>query len=108
MRCSVFRACTPECAASIPTDASRPPSADGRLTLTILIATVQTTRQHRSSSMSDTKFASQADLDEKTISFDKLTDHAYAYTPSGDPNTPIIVGDDAVMVGETQATPAMA
>ena len=58
--------------------------------------------------MSDKKFASQADLDEKKISFDKLSDHAYAYTAEGDPNTGIVVGDDAVMVIDTQATPVMA
>ena len=54
------------------------------------------------------KFASQADLVEKKISFDKLSDHAYAYTAEGDPNTGIVVGDDAVMVIDTQATPVMA
>jgi glyoxylase-like metal-dependent hydrolase (beta-lactamase superfamily II) len=53
-------------------------------------------------------FASQADLVEKKISFTKLSDHAYAYTAEGDPNTGIIVGDDAVLVADTQATPAMA
>ena len=53
-------------------------------------------------------FASQADLEEKTVSFTKLSDHAYAYTAEGDPNTGIVVGDDAVMVIDTQATPAMA
>jgi len=53
-------------------------------------------------------FASQADLVEKTVSFDKLSDNAYAYTAEGDPNTGIIVGDDAVMVIDTQATPVMA
>jgi glyoxylase-like metal-dependent hydrolase (beta-lactamase superfamily II) len=53
-------------------------------------------------------FASQADLEEKTVSFTKLSEHAYAYTAEGDPNTGIIVGDDAVMVIDTQATPAMA
>jgi glyoxylase-like metal-dependent hydrolase (beta-lactamase superfamily II) len=58
--------------------------------------------------MSEKKFASQADLAEKEISFDKLSDHAYAYTAEGDPNTGIIVGDDAVMVIDTQATPVMA
>ncbi|MEP7183622.1 MAG: MBL fold metallo-hydrolase, partial [Betaproteobacteria bacterium] len=47
------------------------------------------------------KFASQADLEEKTISFDKLSDHAWAYTAQGDPNTGIVVGDDAVMVIDT-------
>jgi glyoxylase-like metal-dependent hydrolase (beta-lactamase superfamily II) len=54
------------------------------------------------------KFASQADLEEKHVSFTKLSDHAYAYTAEGDPNTGIIIGDDAVLVADTQATPAMA
>jgi glyoxylase-like metal-dependent hydrolase (beta-lactamase superfamily II) len=54
------------------------------------------------------KFASQADLEDKVVSFDKLSEHAYAYTAQGDPNTGIIVGDDAVMVVDTQATPIMA
>jgi glyoxylase-like metal-dependent hydrolase (beta-lactamase superfamily II) len=53
-------------------------------------------------------FASQADLEEKTVSFTRLSDHAYAYTAEGDPNTGIVIGDDAVMVIDTQATPAMA
>ena len=53
-------------------------------------------------------FASHADVDEKKISFDKLSDHAYAYTAEGDPNTGIVIGDDAVMVIDTQATPVMA
>jgi glyoxylase-like metal-dependent hydrolase (beta-lactamase superfamily II) len=58
--------------------------------------------------MPEKKFASQADLAEKKVSFDKLSEHAYAYTAEGDPNTGIVVGDDAVMVIDTQATPAMA
>jgi glyoxylase-like metal-dependent hydrolase (beta-lactamase superfamily II) len=53
-------------------------------------------------------FASQADLDEKQVSFDRLSPNAYAYTAEGDPNTGVIVGDDAVMVIDTQATPVMA
>ena len=53
-------------------------------------------------------FASQADLEEKKVSFTKLSDHAYAYTAEGDPNTGIVIGDDAVMVIDTQATPVMA
>ena len=53
-------------------------------------------------------FASQADLAEKAVSFDRLSDHAYAYTAEGDPNTGIVVGDDAVLVADTQATPVMA
>src|SRR5438552_2158489 len=58
--------------------------------------------------MTDKKFASQADLEEKKVSFDKLSEHAYAYTAEGDPNTGIVIGDDAVMVIDTQATPVMA
>jgi len=58
--------------------------------------------------MSSKTFASQADLEDKVVSFEKLSDHAYAYTAQGDPNTGIIVGDDAVMVVDTQATPVMA
>ncbi len=53
-------------------------------------------------------FASAADLEEKKVSFEKLSDHAYAYTAEGDPNTGIVIGDDAVMVIDTQATPVMA
>jgi glyoxylase-like metal-dependent hydrolase (beta-lactamase superfamily II) len=58
--------------------------------------------------MTEKKFASQADLVEKQVSFDKLSDHAYAYTAEGDPNTGVVVGDDAVLVVDTQATPVMA
>ena len=54
------------------------------------------------------KFASQADLEQKRVSFTKLSDNAYAYTAEGDPNTGIVIGDDAVMVIDTQATPVMA
>ncbi len=53
-------------------------------------------------------FASQADVAEKVVSFDRLSEHAYAYTAEGDPNTGIVVGDNAVLVADTQATPAMA
>ncbi|MEO8081709.1 MAG: MBL fold metallo-hydrolase [Caldimonas sp.] len=53
-------------------------------------------------------FASQADLAEKKVTFTKLSANAYAYTAEGDPNTGIVVGDDAVMVLDTQATPVMA
>ena len=54
------------------------------------------------------KFASQADLEEKQVSFTRLSEHAWAYTAEGDPNTGIVVGDDCVLVADTQATPAMA
>ena len=53
-------------------------------------------------------FASQADLADKKVSFTQLSPNAYAYTAEGDPNTGVIVGDDAVMVIDTQATPVMA
>ena len=53
-------------------------------------------------------FASQADLAEKQVTFTKLSDNAYAYTAEGDPNTGVVIGDDAVMVIDTQATPVMA
>jgi glyoxylase-like metal-dependent hydrolase (beta-lactamase superfamily II) len=53
-------------------------------------------------------FASQADLEDKKVSFTRLSAHAYAYTAEGDPNTGVVIGDDAVMVIDTQATPVMA
>lgn len=53
-------------------------------------------------------FASQADLEEKEVTFAKLSEHAYAYTAQGDPNTGVVVGDDCVMLLDTQATPDMA
>src|ERR1700733_5459160 len=53
-------------------------------------------------------FASHGDLEDKVVSFEKLSENAYAYTAEGDPNTGIIIGDDAVMVIDTQATPVMA
>jgi len=53
-------------------------------------------------------FASQADLQDKQVSFTQLSPHAWAYTAEGDPNTGVIVGDDGVMVIDTQATPVMA
>ena len=53
-------------------------------------------------------FASTEDLGEKKVSFDELGTGLYAYTAEGDPNSGIIVGDDGVMVIDTQATPAMA
>ena len=54
------------------------------------------------------KFASQADLEEKVVSFERLSENAYAYTAQGDPNTGVVIGDDAVLVVDTQATPVMA
>ena len=53
-------------------------------------------------------FASAADLEEKKVTFSQISEHAWAYTAEGDPNTGIIIGEDAVLVADTQATPAMA
>ncbi len=53
-------------------------------------------------------FASTGDLGDKKVSLTKLGEAAYAYTAEGDPNTGIIIGDDGVMVIDTQATPYMA
>ena len=58
--------------------------------------------------MSTKTFASQADLEEKKVTFSQLSEHAWAYTAEGDPNTGIIIGDNTVLVADTQATPAMA
>jgi glyoxylase-like metal-dependent hydrolase (beta-lactamase superfamily II) len=58
--------------------------------------------------MSEKKFASHADLEEKVISWDKLSDNAYAYTAEGDPNTGVIIGDDGVMIIDATATPVAA
>ena len=58
--------------------------------------------------MSTKTFASAADLDEKKVTFEQISEHGWAYTAEGDPNTGIIIGDDAVLVADTQATPAMA
>lgn len=54
------------------------------------------------------EFASKADTEEKQVTFSRLADGAYAYTAEGDPNTGVIVGDDCVIVVDTQATPLMA
>ncbi len=53
-------------------------------------------------------FASQGDMKPKKISFERLSQNAYAFTAEGDPNTGVIVGDHSVMVIDTQATPLMA
>jgi len=58
--------------------------------------------------MSSKAFASKGDLAEKKVSFDRLSEHAYAYTAEGDPNTGVVIGDNSVMVIDAQATPVMA
>jgi glyoxylase-like metal-dependent hydrolase (beta-lactamase superfamily II) len=54
------------------------------------------------------EFASTADLADKPITFDAIGPDLYAFTAEGDPNSGVIVGDDGVMVIDTQATPVMA
>ena len=54
------------------------------------------------------KFASQGDLEEKKETFTKLAEGAYCLTAEGDPNSGVIIGDDAVMVIDARATPSMA
>ena len=53
-------------------------------------------------------FASTGDLNEKTITFSEIGPDLYTFTTEGDPNSGVIVGDDSVMVIDTQATPVMA
>jgi glyoxylase-like metal-dependent hydrolase (beta-lactamase superfamily II) len=55
-----------------------------------------------------TGFASTEDLGERQVSFDQIGSGLYAYTAEGDPNSGVVGGDDAVMVIDAQATPAMA
>ena len=53
-------------------------------------------------------FASAGDLTEKKTSFTEIGPGLYAFTAEGDPNSGVIIGDDAVMVVEAQATPRLA
>jgi glyoxylase-like metal-dependent hydrolase (beta-lactamase superfamily II) len=53
-------------------------------------------------------FASQADLDDKKVTFEQLSKHCWAYTTEGDPNSGVIIGDEFIMVSDATATPAMA
>jgi glyoxylase-like metal-dependent hydrolase (beta-lactamase superfamily II) len=55
-----------------------------------------------------TGFASTSDTSDKTIAFDEIGPGLFAFTAEGDPNSGVIVGDDAVMVIDAQATPVMA
>ncbi len=58
--------------------------------------------------MNTKAFASQADLEEKKVAFEQLSQNAYAFTAEGDPNTGIIIGDDSVMIIDATATPVAA
>ena len=53
-------------------------------------------------------FASAGDTAEKAVTFSEIGEGLYAFTAEGDPNSGVIVGDDAVMVVEAQATPRLA
>lgn len=53
-------------------------------------------------------FASQADLNDKKITFEQLSAHCWAYTAEGDPNSGVIIGDRYILVSDATATPAMA
>ncbi len=53
-------------------------------------------------------FASQADLADKKITFEQLSQHCWAYTAEGDPNSGVIIGDRFIMVSDATATPALA
>ena len=55
-----------------------------------------------------TQFASKGDLTAKQVTFTQLSANCWAYTAEGDPNSGVIIGDDACMVIDTTATPAMA
>lgn len=55
-----------------------------------------------------TTFASASDLTEKKISFTEVGPGLWGFTAEGDPNTGVIIGDDAVMVVDAQATPVLA
>jgi glyoxylase-like metal-dependent hydrolase (beta-lactamase superfamily II) len=53
-------------------------------------------------------FASAGDLAEKRTRFTEIGPGLYAFAAEGDPNSGVIIGDDAVMVVEAQATPRLA
>ncbi len=54
------------------------------------------------------QFASVADLEEKKTSFTRLSEHCWSYTAEGDPNTGVVIGEQAVLICDTLATPVMA
>ncbi len=54
------------------------------------------------------QFASVADTAVKKTTFAQLSKHCWAYTAEGDPNTGVIIGDDAVLICDALATPVMA
>jgi len=58
--------------------------------------------------MSTKAFASQADLADKKITFERLSAHCWAYTAEGDPNSGVIIGDRFILVSDATATPVLA
>src|SRR5574343_895246 len=62
----------------------------------------------RKDSFMSKQFASVADLEVKKTTFEQLSAHCWAYTAEGDPNTGVIIGDDAVLICDALATPVMA
>ena len=58
--------------------------------------------------MTGKAFASADDTAERKISFDQIGTGLYALTAEGDPNSGVVVGDDAVLVIDAQPTPAAA
>ena len=58
--------------------------------------------------MSTGNFASVADLEVKKTTFVQLSEHCWAYTAEGDPNTGVIIGDDGCMIIDATATPVAA
>lgn len=54
------------------------------------------------------QFASVADLAEKKTTFERLSAHCWAYTAEGDPNTGVVITDEAVLICDALATPVMA
>lgn len=54
------------------------------------------------------QFASVADLEVKKTTFQQLTEHCWAYTAEGDPNTGVIITDESVLICDALATPVMA
>jgi glyoxylase-like metal-dependent hydrolase (beta-lactamase superfamily II) len=53
-------------------------------------------------------FASKSDMTAKVTTFEQLSEHCWAYTAEGDPNSGVIIGDDGVLVADATATPVMA
>lgn len=58
--------------------------------------------------MTGKAFASTGDMSEKVISFTEIGKGLYAFTAEGDPNTGVVIGDNAVMIVDAQATPRLA